>query len=66
MMSLHALKNALPEYAKDLNLNLSTLANEQALTDQQRAGTFLAAAVAARHPCVTDAIFGTFAPLMTA
>lgn len=65
-MSLEALKKALPEYAKDLKRNLGTLASEQALTHQQRAGAFPASAVSARHPCVTDAIFSVFAPFMTA
>ena len=46
-MSLEALKDALPEYAKDLKLNLSSLATEASLTEQQRAGTFIACALAA-------------------
>ena len=32
-MSIETLKNRLPEYAKDLKLNLSSLASEAALTD---------------------------------
>jgi lipoyl-dependent peroxiredoxin subunit D len=46
-MSLDALREVLPEYAKDLSLNLSSLANETVLTDQQKWGTFLASAYAA-------------------
>ena len=34
-MSIEALKNSLPDYAKDLKLNLSSLANEPVLTEQQ-------------------------------
>jgi alkyl hydroperoxide reductase subunit D len=45
-MSLERLKQSLPEYAKDLKLNLSSLAAETALTPQQRAGTFVASALA--------------------
>ena len=45
-MSIEALKNALPEHAKDLKLNLSSLAAETLLTEQQRAGTFIAVALA--------------------
>ncbi|HYN39189.1 MAG TPA: carboxymuconolactone decarboxylase family protein [Rhodospirillales bacterium] len=60
-MSIESLKNALPEYAKDLKLNLSSLASEPSLSEQQRAGTFLASALAARNPAVIEAMFGEFA-----
>ena len=61
-MSLDTLKARLPDYAKDLRLNLSTLAAEPVLTEQQRAGTFIASALAARNAEVTDAIMAEFAP----
>jgi len=61
-MSLDTLKAWLPDYAKDLRLNLSSLAMESTLTEQQRAGTFIASALAARNPEVTDAIMAEFAP----
>lgn len=61
-MSLEALRNRLPEYAKDLKLNLGTLATEPALTPQQRAGTFVAAALASRNAEVTRGIVAEFAP----
>ncbi len=44
-MSLENLKTRLPDYAKDLKLNLSSLAAEPALNEQQRAGTFVASAL---------------------
>ncbi len=50
-MTIEALQ--LPDYAKDLRLNLSSLAAETALTDQQRWGTFLATALASRNAEVT-------------
>ena len=43
-MSLDALRETLPAYAKDLSLNLSSLAAETALSDQQKWGVFLASA----------------------
>jgi len=43
-MSLDALRETLPAYAKDLSLNLSTLAAETVLTDQQKWGAFVATA----------------------
>jgi len=49
-MSLDALKDALPEYAKDLKLNLSSLARETVLDDQKKWGAFLAAAHAVGEP----------------
>jgi lipoyl-dependent peroxiredoxin subunit D len=43
-MSLDALREQLPAYAKDLSLNLSSLASETLLTDQQKWGCFIASA----------------------
>jgi alkyl hydroperoxide reductase subunit D len=45
-MSIDTLRNALPAYAKDLSLNLSSLMNETVLSEQQKWGTFLASAYA--------------------
>lgn len=55
-MSLDALREALPPYAKDLSLNLSSLANETVLGDQQKWGTFLASAYAVGQPETVKAI----------
>ncbi len=55
-MSIEALKSALPDYARDLRLNLSSVAGEQSLSEQQRWGALLAAALAARNPAVIAAI----------
>ena len=60
-MSLEALKNHLPDYARDLKLNLGSLAAEPGLTEQQRAGTFIAAAFASREPVTIQALLGEFA-----
>ena len=64
-MSIEALKDALPDYAKDLKLNLSSLANETVLTEQQRAGTFIACALAARNAATTEAVMASFAPQLS-
>jgi alkyl hydroperoxide reductase subunit D len=45
-MSIDALRDLLPVYAKDLSLNLSSLAGETVLNDQQKWGCFLASAYA--------------------
>jgi alkyl hydroperoxide reductase subunit D len=59
-MSLENLKLALPDYAKDIRLNLGSLATEPTLSDEQRAGTFIASAIASRNPAVTEAIIAEF------
>jgi alkyl hydroperoxide reductase subunit D len=60
-MNLETLKSRLPDYAKDLKLNLSSLAMEAVLNEQQRAGTFIACALASRNAETTEAIMGEFA-----
>jgi alkyl hydroperoxide reductase subunit D len=45
-MSIDTLRQALPAYAKDLSLNLSSLANETVLTEQQKWGCIIASAYA--------------------
>jgi alkyl hydroperoxide reductase subunit D len=64
-MSIEILKNRLPEYAKDLKLNLSSLAAEASLSEQQRAGTFVASAIASRNADVTDAVIAEFGARLT-
>lgn len=48
-MSIDNLKDALPEYAKDLKLNLSSISRTTVLTEQQLWGTLLATAAATRN-----------------
>ena len=55
-MTLEALLESLPDYAKDLRLNWSSLANATDLTDTQRWGSFVAAAYAARCPRLLAAV----------
>lgn len=45
-MILDNIKNAMPEYAKDIKLNISGLANEETLSAQQFWGTVMACALA--------------------
>ena len=59
-MSIDILKDRLPDYARDVKLNLSSLASEQLLTPQQRAGSFIAAALAANHAPTTRAVVDAF------
>jgi alkyl hydroperoxide reductase subunit D len=57
-MSLDALRDQLPAYAKDLSLNLSALAGETVLSDPQKWGCFLASAYAVGQPDVIEALEG--------
>jgi alkyl hydroperoxide reductase subunit D len=55
-MSLDALREQIPAYAKDLSLNLSSLAGETLLSEQQKWGAFLASAHAVGVPAVLKAV----------
>jgi lipoyl-dependent peroxiredoxin subunit D len=55
-MSLDALRESLPAYTKDLSLNLSSLASETLLTEQQKWGAFVASAYALATPGVVRAV----------
>jgi alkyl hydroperoxide reductase subunit D len=48
-MSIDNLKDALPEYAKDLKLNLGSISRSTVLTTEQLWGTLLASAAATRN-----------------
>jgi alkyl hydroperoxide reductase subunit D len=55
-MSLDHLKSRLPDYAKDLRLNLGGIPSIASLTPQQLWGTALATAIASRNPDVVRAV----------
>ncbi len=65
-MSIETLKSRIPDYAKDLKLNLGSLATEPSLSTQQRAGTFIASALASRSAEVITALVAEFGPQMSA
>ena len=64
-MTIEELKNRIPDYAKDIRLNLSSLTNEVSLTTQQRAGTFIATALASRNAEVTRSVLAEFGPQLS-
>src|SRR5690606_32392007 len=55
-MSIETVKSALPDYAKDIKLNLSNVLTPGNLTEQQVWGTALASAIAARNATVLQAV----------
>ena len=58
-------RDRLPEYARDLKLNLSSLASEELLSPQQKAGSFTTAALAANHAPTTQAVVDAFGSELT-
>ncbi len=54
-MSLTDLVRSLPDYAKDLRLNMGSLTTEPGLTDQQRYGLFVACAHATGYRPLVEA-----------
>ncbi len=55
-MTIDQLRDQIPDFAKDIRLNLGTLASETLLSDQQKWGAFLASALAAGNPEVIKAV----------
>jgi alkyl hydroperoxide reductase subunit D len=55
-MSLDSIRAGLPDYARDLKLNLSNVLTATTLTPQQLWGTAVASAIAARNPALRDAV----------
>lgn len=64
-MSLDTLRDLLPAYAKDISLNLGSLASETVLNDQQKWGCFLASAHAVGVAPVVRAIEARTATILS-
>lgn len=64
-MSIDALRDLIPAYGKDISLNLSSLANETVLNDQQKWGCFVASAHAIGVGPVVKLIEAQAATVMT-
>jgi len=55
-MSIDNLRDQIPDFAKDIRLNLGSLASESVLSDQQKWGCFLASALATGNDAVIKAV----------
>lgn len=55
-MSIEVLKSHIPDYAKDIKLNLSSMVNDETLSEQQLWGTFFASALATGNSFVIPQI----------
>jgi alkyl hydroperoxide reductase subunit D len=64
-MSIEALKQQLPEFAKDVRLNLSAIANDDSMAAETKYGLLLACAIATRSKTVVEAIESEAAPHLT-
>ena len=65
-MTIDNLKAAIPEYAKDLKLNLGSITRTTALDEEQLWGTLLACAAATRSPAVLTEIGAEAADTLSA
>jgi alkyl hydroperoxide reductase subunit D len=65
-MSIENLKTAIPEYAKDLKLNLGSITRTTALDEEQLWGTLLASAAATRNAQVLAEIGAEAADTLSA
>lgn len=64
-MGIDNLKETLPEYAKDLKLNLGTISRTTVLSEQQLWGTLLSAAAAAKSPTTLKEIADEAASILS-
>lgn len=61
-MSIEALKQQLPDFAKDVRLNLSAIVNDETLGAETKFGLLLACAIASRNRHIIEAIEREAAP----
>lgn len=64
-MSIGALKDSIPDFAKDVRLNLTSMASDETLDMQTKYGLFLACAIATRNPAVISAMQAAAAEKLT-
>jgi lipoyl-dependent peroxiredoxin subunit D len=64
-MSLEHLALRVPDYAKDLRINLGVIAGSTSLTTQQAWGTAVAAAVTSKSREAVDAVIAEAGPLLS-
>lgn len=65
-MSFDTLKSKIPDFAKDVRLNLSSMAQDESLTPQQKYGLFLACGIATRNADVIAACEAEARPHLSA
>lgn len=61
-MSIDTLKSRFGDFAKDVRLNLGSMASDESLTEQQKYGLFVACGLATRNADVAKALIAEAAP----
>lgn len=64
-MSIDQLKDQIPDFAKDVRLNLASMRADETLSPQSKHGLLLSSAIAARNPVVTAAMESAAGVVMT-
>lgn len=64
-MSIDQMKDRIPDFAKDVRLNLVSMIADETLSPQSKYGLLLASAIAARNPIVTAATESAACVVMT-
>ncbi|WP_234685918.1 carboxymuconolactone decarboxylase family protein [Bradyrhizobium monzae] len=64
-MSIDELKSRIPDFAKDVRLNLSSMVSDVTLDEEAKFGLFLACAVASRNPLLISAFEALAAEKLT-
>lgn len=64
-MSIDQLKDRIPDFAKDVRLNLASMMADETLSPQSKYGLLLASAIATRNPIVTAAMESAACVVMT-
>ncbi|MCK1513730.1 carboxymuconolactone decarboxylase family protein [Bradyrhizobium sp. 190] len=64
-MSIEQLKDQIPDFAKDVRLNLASMVADETLSPQSKYGLLLATAIATRAPVVIAAMESAAAAVMT-
>ncbi|ANW03143.1 carboxymuconolactone decarboxylase family protein [Bradyrhizobium icense] len=64
-MSIEQLKDQIPDFAKDVKLNLASMMADETLSPQSKYGLLLATAISARNPVVIAAMESAAAVVMT-
>ncbi|MGL3210779.1 carboxymuconolactone decarboxylase family protein [Bradyrhizobium sp. BR 1433] len=65
MSSIEQLKEQIPDFAKDIRLNLMSMVADETLSPQRQYGLLLASAIATRNPAVIAAMELAAAAVMT-
>lgn len=64
-MSIDQLKDRIPDFARDVRLNLASMMSDDTLSLQSKYGLLLASAIATHHPLVIAAIESAASGVMT-